>query len=32
MVGQQGFYPESRIQGIPQKYLDRFFTKNEKGR
>ncbi|MBO5100542.1 MAG: protein-glutamate O-methyltransferase CheR [Treponema sp.] len=31
MVGQQGFYPESRIQGIPQKYLDRFFTKNEKG-
>jgi len=31
MVGQQGFYPESRIVGIPQKYLDRFFTKNEKG-
>lgn len=31
MVGQQGFYPDSRITGIPQKYLDRFFTKTEKG-
>ena len=31
MVGQQGFYPESRIAGIPQNYLDRFFTKNDKG-
>ncbi len=31
MVGQQGFYPTARISGIPQNYLDRFFTKNEKG-
>ncbi|MBQ7157819.1 MAG: protein-glutamate O-methyltransferase CheR [Treponema sp.] len=31
MVGQQGFYPESRITGIPQKYLDRFFKKTDKG-
>lgn len=31
MVGQQGFYPDSRITGIPQKYLDRFFTKTAKG-
>ena len=31
MVGQQGFYPESRISGIPQEYLDRFFTKVDKG-
>ena len=31
MVGQQGFYPESRISGIPQKYLDRYFTKTDKG-
>lgn len=31
MVGQQGFYPESRIQGIPQKYLDLYFTKNDQG-
>jgi chemotaxis protein methyltransferase CheR len=31
MVGQQGFYPEARITGIPQNYLDRFFTKTDKG-
>lgn len=31
MVGQQGFYPESRISGIPQNYLDKYFIKNEKG-
>lgn len=31
MVGQQGFYPDGRVSGIPQKYLDRFFTKNDKG-
>ncbi|MBR6153953.1 MAG: protein-glutamate O-methyltransferase CheR [Treponema sp.] len=31
MVGQQGFYPESRISGIPQDYLDKFFTKSDKG-
>ena len=31
MVGQQGFYPDSRVSGIPQKYLDRYFTKTDKG-
>lgn len=31
MVGQQGFYPESRIQGIPPNFLTKYFTKNEKG-
>lgn len=31
MVGQQGFYPTSRITGIPEKYLERFFIKNETG-
>ena len=31
MVGQQGFYPTSRITGIPEKYLERFFIKNENG-
>ena len=31
MVGKQGFYEESRIGGIPQKYLDRFFTKTANG-
>ena len=31
MVGKQGFYQDSRVSGIPQKYLDRFFTKAESG-
>ena len=31
MVGKQGFYEESRINGIPQNYLDRFFTKTANG-
>ncbi|MBQ8014449.1 MAG: protein-glutamate O-methyltransferase CheR [Treponema sp.] len=31
MTGQAGFYPEARVTGIPQKYLDRFFTKNDRG-
>lgn len=31
MVGKQGFYPASRIAGIPEKYLARFFTKVEDG-
>lgn len=31
MVGQQGFYPDSRVTGIPPKYLTRFFKKVEKG-
>jgi len=31
MVGQAGFYPESRIVGIPDNYLKRFFDKVEGG-
>lgn len=31
MVGKQGFYPASRITGIPEKYLSRYFTKIEDG-
>lgn len=31
MVGQQGFYPEARIAGIPEDYLKRFFTKTDTG-
>ena len=31
MVGRQGFYTASRIVGIPEKYLDRFFTKSDTG-
>src|SRR5574344_1335155 len=31
MVGKQGFYPTARIGGIPQKYLQRFFTKSDVG-
>lgn len=31
MVGQQGFYPDARVTGIPPKYLTRFFKKVEKG-
>ncbi len=31
MVGQQGFYAESRITGIPQNYLASFFTKVDGG-
>ncbi|MGP1587762.1 MAG: CheR family methyltransferase [Treponemataceae bacterium] len=31
MVGQKGFYPESRIQGIPEKYLNSYFIKTEDG-
>ena len=27
MIGKQGFYPDSRIVGIPESYLQRFFTK-----
>lgn len=25
MIGQGGFYPENRIQGIPERYLERYF-------
>lgn len=31
MVGQQGFYPDARVTGIPDNYLQRFFTKVDKG-
>ena len=31
LVGKQGFYPESRIVGIPPDYLQRFFTKADGG-
>ena len=31
MVGKQGFYPTARIDGIPPKYLNRFFTKTDTG-
>ena len=31
MIGKQGFYPTSRITGIPEKYLSRYFTKIEDG-
>lgn len=31
MVGKSGFYPESRIAGIPQNYLERFFEKKNNG-
>lgn len=31
MVGQQGFYPQARIQGIPEDYLTKFFDKNDLG-
>lgn len=31
MVGKQGFYPESKIAGVPEKYLTRFFTRTPDG-
>ena len=31
LVGQQGFYPDSRVSGIPQNYLASYFTKTDKG-
>lgn len=31
MVGKQGFYPDSRISGIPQNYLATYFTKVDGG-
>lgn len=31
MVGQQGFYPAVRVEGVPEKYLGRFFTKTDSG-
>lgn len=31
LVGKQGYYPESRIAGIPPEYLTKFFTKTDGG-
>lgn len=31
MVGQQGFYPNARVSGIPPEYLEKFFIKSETG-
>ncbi len=31
MVGKEGFYPETRIQGIPEAYLKKYFDKKETG-
>ncbi len=31
MVGKSGFYPDSRIAGIPDKYLSRFFERKNNG-
>lgn len=31
MVGKEGFYPEARIQGVPEPYLARFFEKLPNG-
>lgn len=31
MVGKQGFYPDSRISGIPENYLAKYFTKVDGG-
>ena len=31
MVGKTGFYDESKVTGIPPKYLERFFTKKDNG-
>ena len=31
MIAKQGFYPDSRISGIPEKYLSSYFLKTEGG-
>lgn len=31
MTAQQGFYPNNRVEGIPQNYLQKYFTKMEEG-
>jgi chemotaxis protein methyltransferase CheR len=31
MVGKEGFYPESRIQGVPDKYLTKYMEKKSNG-
>lgn len=31
MVGRSGFYLENKVEGIPEKYLNRYFTKKDTG-
>lgn len=31
MVGQKGFYPDARVEGVPQNYLAKYFTKVDGG-
>ena len=31
MTAQQGFYPEARVDGVPENYLAKYFTKVENG-
>ncbi len=31
MVGKEGFYPETRVTGIPEKYLRKYFTRKDDG-
>jgi chemotaxis protein methyltransferase CheR len=31
MSAKQGFYPDSKVDGIPQNYLSKYFTKTEGG-
>jgi chemotaxis protein methyltransferase CheR len=31
MIGKEGYYPENRISGIPEKYLNRYFEKKGSG-
>ncbi|RPJ04097.1 MAG: protein-glutamate O-methyltransferase CheR [Spirochaetaceae bacterium] len=31
MIAQEGFYPENKIEGVPEQYLSRFFDKKMEG-
>ena len=31
LTGQEGFYPESRVNGVPEKYLNKYFEKRDGG-
>jgi chemotaxis protein methyltransferase CheR len=31
MIGKEGYYPENRISGVPEKYLNRYFEKKGSG-
>ncbi len=31
MVGREGYYPESRVGNVPEKYLKKYFTRHESG-